>query len=621
MTYSTPPPELPAIADLPEVMQPGHFVTRDRTTSTMPSASALAHPSGQETFAPESSATLPASEHPVPPKSLTEEVEATETADLPVLEAIAAERHHQETDAPVAEAERTPPITNAPEPSPESTPDQFRLRELQVTGSSVLSDAEIDAIAQPFVGELVTLADLQGIADEITQLYLERGYLTSRAVLAPQTIADGVVQIRAIEGSLEQIAIENEESLHVKPSYIRSRLRRSGTPLNIGKLEDQLRLLKANPLFTNIEAKLQPGTQVGQSILVVRVVEAPQFAVGVSADNYSPPSVGSERLGANLRYRNPLGLGDELAGSYYRSTTGGADVFDFTYRVPLNAMDGTLQLRAAPSRNEITENEFEELDIEGETDLYAVSYRQPLVRSPREEFALSVGFTFQEGQTFVFNNIPFPFGIGPDAEGVSRTSVMNFGQDYVRRDAGGAWALRSRFNIGTGLFDATDNSEPIPDGQFFSWLGQVQRVQQLGTNHQLLIQADLQLTPNSLLPSQQFVIGGGQSLRGYRQNVRSADNGFRLSIEDRITLQRNAGGIPTLQLAPFIDVGAVWNHPDNPNPLPDERFLAGAGLGLLWSPLPRLNLRLDYGVPLVGISDEGDNIQDEGFYFSVGYGI
>ncbi|MHC5822489.1 MAG: BamA/TamA family outer membrane protein, partial [Nostoc sp.] len=109
--------------------------------------------------------------------------------------------------------------------------------------------------------------------------------------------------------------------------------------------------------------------------------------------------------------------------------------------------------------------------------------------------------------------------------------------------------------------------------------------------------------------------------RGYRQNARSGDNGVRFSIENQITVLRNEGGLATLQLSPFIDLGAVWNHPDNPNnaSLPRQRFLSSGGLGLLWQALPNVNLRLDYGIPFVNLSDRGNNAQDSGFYFSVYY--
>ncbi len=135
----------------------------------------------------------------------------------------------------------------------------------------------------------------------------------------------------------------------------------------------------------------------------------------------------------------------------------------------------------------------------------------------------------------------------------------------------------------------------------------------------LIIQAEFQLTPDSLLASQQFVIGGGQSIRGYRQNVRSGDNGFRFSIEDRWTLVQNRIGQPQLTLAPFFDMGTVWNNGDNPNELPDQNFIAALGLGVICQPITNLNLRIDYAPPLVNLDDRGDNIQDDGFHFALSY--
>ncbi len=514
--------------------------------------------------------------------------------------------------------EKEPPIL--PTPTPEASPAQpdvtIPVKSIEVIGSTILGPEELDPIVQPYEGRSLTLEQLRTVADAITQLYLNQGYITSRAVLVDQTITDGVVRIRVIEGSLERIDVEGNR--RVNTSYIRDRIQLGAkTPLKKDALEDQLRLLKIDPLFQNVEANLRAGEQLGQSILTVRVTEANPFDFYLSADNYSPPSVGSERLGVSAVHRNLTGLGDQLAGAYYVSTTGGAELYDFSYRVPINAMNGTIQLRAAPNDYKITDPQFSALGIRGSSELYEISYRQPLVRSPREELALSLGFTFQDGQTFLFDNIPNPFVLGTGPNGISRTSVIKFGQDYVKRDPGGAWALRSQFNVGVDVFDATTNPDPIPDGRFFSWLGQAQRVQVLGTDNLLIAQLDLQLTPDSLLPSQQFVIGGGQSVRGFRQNARSGDNGVRFSLEDRIALQRNEAGVPTLQLAPFFDLGAVWNEARNPNEINNERFLAGAGVGLLWRPVAGLNIRLDYAFPLLDLSDRGQNAQDEAVYFSV----
>jgi len=178
-------------------------------------------------------------------------------------------------------------------------------------------------------------------------------------------------------------------------------------------------------------------------------------------------------------------------------------------------------------------------------------------------------------------------------------------------------------NFGTGLFNATSNSEPVPDGKFFSWLGQIQLAQRIGNDHLWVTQGGLQLAPDGLLASQQFVIGGVYSVRGYRQNARIGDQGFRFSTEDRIAIFRDGVGKPWLQVIPFVDMGKTWNVSDNPNPQGNQRFLIGAGLGLLLEPsikpLRDFKIRVDYGIPFIDLDDKGNNIQDKGFYFSVSY--
>jgi hemolysin activation/secretion protein len=66
-------------------------------------------------------------------------------------------------------------------------------------------------------------------------------------------------------------------------------------------------------------------------------------------------------------------------------------------------------------------------------------------------------------------------------------------------------------------------------------------------------------------------------------------------------------------------MGTVWNTGDNPTPSPNQRFLAGAGLGLILQPLPGLNMRFDYAVPFRRVDEKNDNLQDQAFYFSLGF--
>jgi hemolysin activation/secretion protein len=517
---------------------------------------------------------------------------------------------------PLPQEPQPPVLPPSLEPQPGDSSEMISVRRVEVTGSTILKPEQIAAITRPVEGRTLTRAELiNATIIPLTKLYLDQGYLTSRAELA--AIEDGVVKIRIIEGTIARVEVEGTQRLN--PSYVRDRVQLGiTTPLNTTKLEDQLRLLRINPLFANVEATLRRSASTSTSDLIVRVTEAPALATSLSIDNYSPPSVGSERGSAALLYRNPTGIGDQASVAYSVST-GASNIYDFNYQVPLNPMDGTLALRIAPNNTRVTESPFNAFGIRGTSDLYEISYRQPIFRTFSEEFALSFGFAYQSSQTFIFDNQPFPFAQGADASGVSSTSVFKFGQDYLRRDEFGAWLLRSQFSLGTGLFGATVNPSPLPDGRFFSWFGQFSRLQLLGSGNSLIFQGDLQLSANPLLPAQQYILGGAQSVRGYRQNVRQGDNGYRLSVEGRFPVVKNDSGLPVFQLAPFVEGGGVWNVDNHLNQPQDNRFLVSAGLGLLWEPQPGINVRLDYGIPLVYLPDRGNNLQDNGLYFSVNY--
>lgn len=500
-----------------------------------------------------------------------------------------------------------------------SSEQRIVVKKIQLSSSTKFTTSDFSDAILKVQERSVSYGELQALAYYMTSQYAAQGFITSQVKLCKAFSDTGIIEFQAVEGKIsEPIKITGLKTL--PKAYLEARIRLGiSTPWDKNALEDQIRLLKADPLFKSISAKLASGKYQGESILIVEVEEASRFSAQVGSDNFSPPSVGSERIGGTLSYRSLEIAGDEISASYYRSLQGGSNLVDLNYRVPVNPMNGTLQFRVTPSNSRIITREFQSFNIRSNSRLYEMSYRQPLIRTFRKELAFSINLTFQDGQTFLFNDIPFPFGIGPEADGNSRTRVLKLGQDYVSRGLQGAWAFSSQFNFGLNLLNATQNPDPIPDGQFFSWSGQIQRVQRLGANNLLIAQAEVQLTPDSLLPSQQFTIGGGQSLRGYRQGVRSGDNGVRLSLENRITIQRNGRGASTLQLAPFFECGSVWNHPGNPNFQAKQNFLAGLGLGLLWEPSPQLQMRLDYGLPLVKLSDRGNNLQDQALYFSLKY--
>ncbi|MDB9525298.1 ShlB/FhaC/HecB family hemolysin secretion/activation protein [Oscillatoria sp. CS-180] len=502
-----------------------------------------------------------------------------------------------------------PSIPTVPEPpSPDGATIPFAVTDIQVVGSTLFDAETLAAIVAPYENREVTLAELQEAADAITQLYLNDGYITSRAIINTQTVVEGVVQIEVLEGELEEIVVEGTDRLQ---DYVRVRIAQGGTrPLNQGRLEDQLRLLRIDPMFESVEASLRAGSDVGKSRLIVRVEEASTIGGSLFSDNYSPPSVGTVRIGGRLEFRNLAGLGDTLFSSATWTTTAGSKVYELGYRVPISPTNGTLLVRLTPNEFEITDPNQPTFafDTEGSTDIYEVSVRQPLIRTPREEFALSLGYRYREGSTLIS-------GIITDS---ASTNVLSFGQDYIQRDVNGAWALQSQFRLGEERTEDTAIADGNTDG-FFSWIGQVQRVQRLSNDHLLLARGSVQLSPDSLPGSEKFFAGGGLSVRGYDQNQRFGDNGFRFSIEDQIVISRNEAGLPFFRIAPFLDGAYVWNSSDSAD-VTDNNLLLGTGVGFLLDITEDLNARADFAYPLIDIEElSTDDPPGLRFYFSLDF--
>ncbi len=503
---------------------------------------------------------------------------------------------------------KTPPSV-LPQPSsiPEST---VKVERIEVLGSTVFSEQELAKITAPYINKELSFEQLQELKTALNNLYTSNGFITSGTFLPLQDSSSGVVQIQVVEGELERIDIQGLRRL--RKGYVRSRIRLAAkTPLNIRRLEEALQLLQLDPLFSQVRAELQSGTAIGRNVLVLNLKEAPQLSSNLVFENRESPSVGEIGGTATLSHNNLLGFGDRLSATVEK--TEGVLAYGFSYDVPVNARGGTVSLRYNQDENRVIEELYEGLDINGQTETFSLGFRQPLIRTPTNEFSLNLAADLRRSQTFLFGDLPFSFVEGPE-KGRSNVTVLRFGQDWLNRSSSRVLAARSQFSFGLNAFDATVNNSGT-DGRFFSWLGQFQWVQALNNRRDIILvaRAAAQLTPDSLLPLEQFGVGGIDTVRGYRQNQLVTDNGVLGSLEVRLPIASNPG---VLQLRPFFDIGTAWS---NRGANPDPSVIASLGLGLSWAITPDFDIRLDYGVPLVSVDNRGSSLQDSGFNFSIRY--
>ncbi len=509
-----------------------------------------------------------------------------------------------------------PPLTiPQPVPSPPNfLPPETRIKvmKVEVLGNTVFSQAEIDKTVMPFIGKELTFEEILDIRAAITRLYTDNGYTTSGAFLVPQDISTGVVRIQVVEGQLERVEIQG---LHyLREGYVLERIGIAvGPPVNIRHLERALQLLQLDPLFSRVQADLRAGTAPGRSVLTLTLQEAPPFHGAYLVENRDSPSVGEIRHSAIFTDTDLLGFGDR-----FNTTLGfteGINSYDFTYEIPVNAMNGTLNLRYNKSTQRVVEQPFSPLDLNSNAQTYSIGFRQPLVLTPTTEFAVSLSGDLRRSQTFLLGNIPFSFTQGPH-NGLSKVSAIRFTQDWTERGARQVLAARSQFSFGLDAFGATVNKTG-PDARFFSWLGQFQWVQAIGSDIVSVARVAAQLTNSSLLPIEQFSVGGIDTVRGYRANQEVGDNGFAGTVEVRFPVVRQPEGLGLIQLVPFFDVGKVWNNQIVAGETDINPVLYSTGVGIRWEIEPYFEARLDWGTQLNKVKSQGNSIQDSGFFFSL----
>lgn len=483
------------------------------------------------------------------------------------------------------------------------------VRKFRITGNTAFSDAELGAIAAPFENREITTADLEELRRRLTLHYVNRGYINSGAVIPDQRINDGTVEIRIVEGRLARVDVEGTQ--HFRKDYFSDRIAlRAGPPLNVAELERELQLRLRDPLVTSINAQLLPGERPGEAVLRTQVREAPRYDVGATLDNKLSPSLGEAALTLHGAMRNLVGYGDVLSGDFGVAEGIDHDV-KLRYRTPFTARDTYAGIYYDGARSEIVQSPFDLLEIESRIETAGVHVGQPVYRTVNWDVTLSAALERRKSETFLLGE---PFSFSPGVEnGRSVVSVARLAQELVHRSRDQVLAARSTVSIGLDAFGSTIHDD-APDSRFVAWLGQFQWVRRFGERgHQVHFRLNGQLTDDSLLPLEQFSVGGLDSVRGFRTNQIVRDYGYTASFEYRLPLFANPTGWRNLQLAAFVDTGAAKNRA---GPNPDPSRLTGVGLGLVWSLSPKYSAEVYFADGRTDVPEQpGHSIQDDGVHF------
>jgi len=507
------------------------------------------------------------------------------------------------------------------------------IKKFVLEGNSVFTDEDLSFIISPYENREISSEELHEAKNKISLFYYSKGYVNSGAVIPDQKVTDGHIRIKIIEGILPKITVTGNNWL--KSNYISRRLEIATgdgkAPLNINELQDRLKIIKQDPIVENINANLSPGLKLGEAELEVSVKEARPYFLNFEFSNSNSPSVGSYRGDVIFEHINMTGYGDRIRLKY--GITEGLDTYASKYVIPISRWGTTFSLVADRSKSEVVVNQFEILRINGDTTTLGCGVKHPLYKTVSSELLMGLNFEHRKSNTYIYDDLNFSFTTGV-YNGESKVSVLRFSQEWIDRSLFQVIAARSTISIGLDILDATDisqepdsitqlkghESETIPKGTFATWLGQFQWIRRIGET-QLITRLDVRLSDSPLLPIEKFSIGGRGTVRGYRENLMTPDNGLVTSVEWRIpvahwnipALTKNQK-MGTVSLAPFIDFGWGGNRKSDQ---PDPRSISSIGLGARWTISEHLYSEIYWGLALRDIDQTDSDLQDNGIHFLI----
>ncbi|MCX5701491.1 MAG: hypothetical protein NTW64_00715, partial [Candidatus Omnitrophica bacterium] len=412
------------------------------------------------------------------------------------------EKIEKEKAKPVIEEQ--PALEEAPAVPGES---KVMVKDITVIGVTLITQAEISKIIQPYQNKELAVREMQKVADLITDAYRKKGYITSRAYLPPQKIESGSLEIRVMEGITGEIYVKDNR--HFKSALYRSKIRlTNGQPFNYESLRKGLSQINQLP-DRSAKAVLTPGKAPGTTDVVLEVKERLPIHIGFDYDNYGSRYIDNDRVRTTLTHNNLLGFDDIFNFQYQLAEGENYRLLSLRYLFPLTE-SLKLGFFAADSKLDL-QKELEASNARGKSRLYSIFLTQSLISKENISLALNLGFDYKD--TFNFEN---NLETSRDRMRVAKSSL-----DLDLTDALGRTIINNEVSFGipdimAGLEEVdARSSRPGAGGEFFKDNLDILRLQKLPFNATLLWKNQFQFTSDILTASEQFQIGGIINVRGY----------------------------------------------------------------------------------------------------------
>lgn len=398
----------------------------------------------------------------------------------------------------------------------------FQIRSVELQGATQLSERQRQALVEDYEGKCLQVGELNGLLKRITDHYIDRGYLTTRAYLPQQDLGSGILQIIIVEGRLEGLdssALASPREMAMTfPGQV-------SEVLNLRDMEQMVDQLGRLP-SRQVEVELVPGQEVGGSRVQLKGQRDKPWRVSASRHNNGDASSGEQQMNLGLEWDSPLGLADQL------SLRGGRDVVSdhwrhsdshgLNYSLPWGWWTFNYSYNHNYYRTRDTSSGFP-FKLDGDNSVHQFQAERVIHRDSLSKTAVNIGVSHLRARNYLDDTLI-------DVSS-TRITERQLGLNHGRRIGNAFVNLDAGWQQGIGALDAQGAGDPHGNepvsryNKYTLTLSYLQPFQLWGEQFSFDSLATGQRSEDALYSAQRISVGGLTSVRGFKDQTLTGDSG------------------------------------------------------------------------------------------------
>ncbi len=507
-------------------------------------------------------------------------------------------------------------VQNAPDGAENIT---LQLNNVQIDGVSAYTADQLDPVYRDKLGTTVTLAEVYDIMNTLTRKYRNDGYILTQAYIPPQTIEEGTVKFRVVEGFVDQINIQGdltEQEEKIIRGYAEG-MKRTGI-FDAATMEHYLFLINDLPGVT-ARAVLGKSRSVTGAADLTLAIERDAYDAEIGLDNHGSRYLGpyQSNYGGNLN--SVFGLNERIftqfamAGDKERAN----ELFYGSIGIDLPlSVHGTKLSLLGQRTNTRPGHDLRDFKVKGNSTFARATISHPFIRSRTTNLFARASFDVRDVDSK--NNLQ-PNTTKDRIRSVRLGSTLQFMDTFIGL---GLNSFDIEFSQGVEIFGTTQKDSAIKtrasgDPQYKKIEFSGQRLQRVNESVNLLFAGAAQWSSAPLLSSEEFGVGGMNFGRGYDSSEIVGDDGIAGKIEIQWNEPKKLRYIHDYQLFAHFDIGRVWNQQATTS-AGKRDSIASAGLGVRADITEKIEAGVGVSLPLTRERDI-TNDRDPRYYFNISH--